>query len=244
MAFPTSKDDLSTTRAASGTDKLESPDHLDHHEAEDAAIEAIEDKLGHGDNDNAPALNKLLRGKAANKSEWDLDLKDEDDMASDSATAIATQQSIKAYVDHDIVARVYLASNQDDFASGVMTLVELETETLDPNNDFNTTTHIYTAPVDGYYAVASMISWENEDLIAGKLFQGGVSKNDANPQGLHSKETSTEIAYNFSQSTGDIVYLDANDTLRLKVRQYSGVNQDIEGGSADTWMAVHLINKT
>jgi len=99
MAFPTSKDDLSTTRAASGTDKLESPDHLDHHEAEDAAIEAIEDKLGHGDNDNAPALNKLLRGKAEGKSEWDLGLKDEDDMASDSADDVATQQSIKAYVD-------------------------------------------------------------------------------------------------------------------------------------------------
>ena len=46
MAFPASLDDLSTTRASAGTDRLSSPDHLVHHTAEDALIEAIQAKVG------------------------------------------------------------------------------------------------------------------------------------------------------------------------------------------------------
>ncbi len=46
MAFPTSLDDLSTSRASSGTQKLSSPDHLTHHVNEDTAIQALETKVG------------------------------------------------------------------------------------------------------------------------------------------------------------------------------------------------------
>ncbi len=46
MGFPTTIDDLTTTRASQGTDKLSSPDHLTHHVAEDTASEALEAKVG------------------------------------------------------------------------------------------------------------------------------------------------------------------------------------------------------
>ncbi len=62
-------------------------------------INAIAAKLGHGTDDNTPAENKILRGTGAGTSEWDIDLKDENNMASDSATAVPTQKSTKAYVD-------------------------------------------------------------------------------------------------------------------------------------------------
>lgn len=86
--FPTSKDDL--------IDNVD--DVLADH------INNLQDKVGSGTDDNTPALNKILRGTGAGTSEWDFDIKDEDDMTSDSATAVPTQQSVKAYHDADMPA--------------------------------------------------------------------------------------------------------------------------------------------
>ena len=64
----------------------------------------------------SPVLNGTLSGTA---------FKDEDDMASDSATAVASQQSIKAYVDSQVTA-------QDlDISDGSSTIaIDLDSETL------------------------------------------------------------------------------------------------------------------
>ena len=70
-----------------------------HQNAQGEDINAVAAKVGHGTDDNTPAANKILRGTAAGKSEWDFDIKDEDEMTSNSATAVPTQQSTKAYVD-------------------------------------------------------------------------------------------------------------------------------------------------
>jgi hypothetical protein len=65
MSFPSSIDDLSATRATSGTDKLSSPDHLVHHTAEDTAIEAVETKVG-VDNSSVPnTIDYYLRNPAS-----------------------------------------------------------------------------------------------------------------------------------------------------------------------------------
>ena len=67
--------------------------------AQNEDINAIAAKLGHGTDDNLPGTNKILRGTASGKSEWDFDILDENDMVSDSDTALPTQKSTKAYVD-------------------------------------------------------------------------------------------------------------------------------------------------
>ena len=94
--FPTTLDALTNPESS---DYLDDPSHSAQHINANDAIEAVQTKVGSGANDNTPAENKILRGTGAGTSEWDTDLKDEDNMASDSATAVATQQSIKAYVD-------------------------------------------------------------------------------------------------------------------------------------------------
>lgn len=62
MAFPETLDDLSTTRADSDDDQLDSPNHLSHHEAEDAAIEALETKVGVNGSVDRTSLAWLLFG--------------------------------------------------------------------------------------------------------------------------------------------------------------------------------------
>ncbi len=65
MAFPATLDDLSATRAAAGTDKLSTPDHLVHHAAEDTALEALEDKVGIDDSAVVTSLDYLLKNAAS-----------------------------------------------------------------------------------------------------------------------------------------------------------------------------------
>jgi len=65
MAFPTTLDDLSTTRASQGTDKLSSPDHLTHHTAEDTATQALETKVGINSSAVATSLDYLLKSTSS-----------------------------------------------------------------------------------------------------------------------------------------------------------------------------------
>ena len=94
--FPTSKQTFTNPTSANN---LDSPSHAGQHADINDTVEAIQDKLGTAAQDNAPAANKFLRGTGANTSEWDIDFVDEDDMFSDSATAVPSQQSVKAYAD-------------------------------------------------------------------------------------------------------------------------------------------------
>jgi len=61
MAYPTTLDDLSKTRASQGTDKLSSPDHLVHHQTEDAATEALEAKVGVDNSAIVTSIDYLLK---------------------------------------------------------------------------------------------------------------------------------------------------------------------------------------
>ena len=73
---------------------------------------------------------------------------DEDDMASDSATALATQQSIKAYVDVTIGSPVFeavLSGNQNILTTAV-TKVEFDTEVVDTNSDYDNVTNFRFTP--------------------------------------------------------------------------------------------------
>lgn len=94
--FPTSKQ---TFTDPNNTDPLNSPSHSAMHTTTNDTVEAIQDKLGV--TSSAPAANKILMGDGANSSQWNIDFKDEDNMASDSATAVPSQQSVKAYVDNN-----------------------------------------------------------------------------------------------------------------------------------------------
>ena len=68
MTFPTDKQSLASTRATAGTDKLSSPDHLTHHESEDAQTEGIMGKLGI--RVSIPAPGTFLWSDAFSNSEW------------------------------------------------------------------------------------------------------------------------------------------------------------------------------
>lgn len=81
-------------------------------------------------------------------------IKDEDDMASDSATALVTQQSVKAYVDGRTPSEACLfrarpTAQQSGAFDGATTTVAFGTEDFDIGSNFAANT--FTAPNTGYY---------------------------------------------------------------------------------------------
>jgi hypothetical protein len=90
-------------------------------------------------------------------------VKDEDTMSSDSATHLATQQSIKAYVDSGVApARpMFLAYNSGGVTNvtgdGTIYTVAFDTEVYDIGSNF--ASNNFTAPVTGKYAFKAIVSY-------------------------------------------------------------------------------------
>lgn len=102
--FPTTKDALTNPTS---TDTLASPSHSGQHSDVNDAIEALETKIGIDNSLDTNSLDYKIRVQVSptitspviNTGVSGTAILDEDTMSSDSATKLATQQSIKAYVD-------------------------------------------------------------------------------------------------------------------------------------------------
>lgn len=107
-------------------------------------------------------------------------IKDEDDMASDDASALATQQSIKAYVDDKSItqtsgsapyygARAWV--NFEGSASGATIRGSQNVASVTRNAAGNYTVTLTTAMPDTNYAV--LVNVMQNDLLSGVRFHGG-----------------------------------------------------------------------
>ena len=107
-------------------------------------------------------------------------IKDEDDMASDDASALATQQSIKAYVDDKSITRTsgsapYYGArawvNFEGSASGATIRGSQNVESVTRNAAGNYTVTLTTAMPDTNYAV--VVNAMSSDNTSGVRFHGG-----------------------------------------------------------------------
>ena len=104
---------------------------------------------------NSPVLNTAVSGTA---------VKDEDDMSSNSATVVATQQSIKAYIDNQTTA-------QDlDIApdSGTGQSIDLDSETLTFSGGSNIATSATSNTVT--FAISDVVQLTETQTLTNKTF--------------------------------------------------------------------------
>lgn len=126
-SFPTSKTTFSDPATTSDTNDF---DHAGLESTQNDAIEKLEDQVGIDGSSDTDTLEYRL----ANASSSDpghthttssLPVKDEDDMSSDSASDVPTQQSVKAYVDTQLTAEDL------DVSANTGTIdIDLDSETL------------------------------------------------------------------------------------------------------------------
>lgn len=187
--------------------------------------------------------NKTLTSAVLNTGVSGTAIKDEDNMASDSATHLATQQSIKKYVDDSVdaittsaKARVFLSSTQSNIADASATKVLLDGETYDVGGNF--ANNKFTAPTTGYYQVNATIFWQNP--IADKIYAAYLYKNGARIALSQSHSSSTS---SLSTDINDVIKLTATDYVELYAYHNSGAaTPDIYGDTAYTYMSIHLLS--
>ena len=143
------------------------------------------------------------------------DVLDEDSLVSDSATKLATQQSIKAYVDSmagtSSGCRVYRSAVQS-IPDSAFTKVEFNAEDYDNQSEFDSTVeHEFTAKIAGVYMVASTVTLD--DLADAKTMLIALFVNDS------------VYAYGTSYALGSIT--DAKSTIAMPVKLAVGDIVDI-----------------
>lgn len=161
------------------------------------------DKLAHISN-----LNVLGNVSGSDAAPVGVEIKDEDNMASDSETALATQQSIKAYVDNEISVIEPIATS---FTSTTPT--QLNSATYE--DIFNETVSIV-----GTHAIFFKVAlenlyygdWDFQLLVGGVVIDqtgwqgvygdGNISKAFINLMGVSSSLTSTTVQVRYIRNSG------------------------------------------
>ena len=192
---------------------------------------------------------------------------DEDNMLSDSNTALATQQSIKAYVDaltgtvdagtlDGVDSASFLRSDADDtvnnnihiqFGDGTAGSVRLEHGST--NNDFQLLPHdgtsFNTAMQFGFDADNDYWLFAGEMQVAGAFTSVGIDDNATSEQlqvadALVTIRTATEVQGNLTITTGDIIVPDA-DSVDITNSAGEFVRIDGSTGNAVELYAGNLI---
>jgi hypothetical protein len=185
----------------------------------------------------SPVLNTSLSGTA---------FKDEDDMSSDSATAVASQQSIKAYVDSQVTAQ-----DLDITTDSGSIAIDLDSETLTVTGgtgiDSSATGNTLTLAID-----STVVTESSTDTLTNKTISGSSNtlSNIANSSLTNSSITVTDgsnstatalggtITYaageglDVAESSGTITYSGEDATTSNKgVASFSSSNFDVTSGA-------------
>lgn len=139
---------------------------------------------------------------------------------------------------HPYKARAYLNSAQT-INTGTETKIELDGETYDENNNFDSTTdNDYTAPVTGWYLVIGQVGID--DIDDGDHVRA-VIKVDGVQKAVNRQPSSSTSAIAKALVT-DIIKLTAGEVVTLHAYHNEGATQNLRAVESETFLSVHLIS--
>ena len=133
-------------------------------------------------------------------------------------------------------AKAYLGTEQT-IPNTTWTVINLDTELYDIQDEFNTTTHRFTAKKAGIYMVAAAIAWINNTTA--KRWDAAIFKNgSAVAQACMHSANATDPIHIF---LCDIAQLAVNDYLDLRGYQNSGSSANVAAYAFATYLAVYKL---
>lgn len=140
-----------------------------------------------------------------------------------------------------IGARAFRNTTNQTLGSGAWTKVQLNAETFDTNNFFDSTTNYrFTPTIAGYYIVTWNVTFTRQNATANVVFQSALYKNGSEYANDYELSEST-AAGNPSVDRGlsDIVYLNGTtDYIELYAYQNETAATPVAFGTSETWMSV------
>lgn len=133
-------------------------------------------------------------------------------------------------------ARAYLGTDQT-VATDTWTKINLDTETYDIGNNFNTTLKRFIAPVSGYYLILGTLLWK--DPVVDKNYYASIYINGSSVAEFLEGSYSSWL----KGITLDIRHLNKNDYVELYGFHTSGVDKTAYSGTVFTYMSIHLLSK-
>lgn len=117
--------------------------------------------------------------------------------------------TVDLVINNNYRVRAYNSTAQA-LTSGAFTRIQFPTEVYDLNNNWNTTTHRYTAPVTGYYSINASIqvAMSGAGFIILALYKNGVVL-------TRYSRTYTPSAQNIGGLVADVVNLNAGDFIEI-----------------------------
>jgi len=142
------------------------------------------------------------------------------------------------------VVDVYLAGDQTvaSAASTTYTVIEFDTETTDVMSSFSTTTHVFTAPTNGYYLIVDQLTAIPTE--AGIDIRKAIAHYNASA-GL--KNAFVNYSYSWSTNTVSIrlpviVEMIATDYIAIGFYHDNVTSQIIAGGSDYTFLKIYKVS--
>jgi len=134
-------------------------------------------------------------------------------------------------------SRVFAQAGRDyDIpASGNLYVVNTETEIFDTGSEFNTTSFLFTAAIEGYYCVLGSISAKTI-LESTKKYTLEIYKVST----LISQAITVGTGYAETIKTSSLVHLDAGDTLQMSMRNNGTGTLTLSSG-AGTSISIYKI---
>jgi hypothetical protein len=236
ITYPTTIDSLTNP---SSTDTLDSPSHSDQHSDINDAVEALETKVG--------ADSSAVTSSHDYKIDALEDAQPTGDVVGTTDTQTLTNKTITnpdiAFSDnapdYNVLCRAVRATSNQTISNATETKVELNYETFDVGNDFDSTTNYrFTVPVTGYYHIDAQIVWITPtENVEYRLM---VRENGTTDLAASIGRPATSHIY--TQHTSVLAHFSASDYIELWCKQSSGGDDEITQYSPFTFMSIMLVS--
>ena len=125
-------------------------------------------------------------------------------------------------------------SNQSSIADNTPTVVQWTTEVFDTGNYFDNSSNYTWTPSAGTYFVYAQVRFQRNgvDDLSCIIQKNGSALFSMNNHG----------SYYTGAFTSGLVSMNGSDTLRVLGVQYSGSNQDLSGGTDQSWFGGYKVS--
>ncbi len=135
------------------------------------------------------------------------------------------------------LVKAYSSTPQYDIANETDILVAMDTEVVDTNNEFNTSTYTFTAKEDGVYLVMGAIHFAG--IVSEKEYWVKIYHNSTV---IQASRTAFYIKYSFTNQISAVLSLSVDDTIKLYGRaKTGGTTVDLWGEASGAYTNLYIV---